>query len=459
MSRMHRVASVPVAGWWAAAISLAHVAGCATGGPVSVSPGEIPALEARIERNPSDADALHRYAAALFAADRCDEATQVAERARAADPADPVGVLVAGQCLEREERYEDALALYGAFLSDHGAAEGADAVRAREDLARRARATGLARAAVQQEQAVAPGAEVVSDAVGVLPLLIEGDPSYQPLSRGLAHILTTDLAIVGRFPLVERVQLVALLDELRLSETEMVDPETAARMGRMIRAGRLLQGLVVIPPDAETHMESNVVEQTGEVTAPQVVNGPFQELMRLEKDLVLGVVEDLGYVLTAAERQRILENGTRSLLAFLAFSRGIMAEDRGDYAAAAEFYAEALREDPGFDEARRRLRIVVAIAATLQSTPGDITALGPRIDRAIAERLGEEDAGPSAEGRPVEISALISSITDVASMQAERASRGADDDGSQEIEQLTGTNVLRPSLPIQTIIQIVLRIP
>ncbi len=53
-------------------------AGCFGRRPAEVSPAEIPALEERLAENPDNADAVLRYAAALFAAERCDTARVVA---------------------------------------------------------------------------------------------------------------------------------------------------------------------------------------------------------------------------------------------------------------------------------------------------------------------------------------------------------------------------------------------
>ena len=65
--------------------------------------------------------------------------------------------------------------------------------------------------------------------------------------------------------------------------------------------------------------------------------------MDLEKELVLGIVNQLGHQVTVAERQRILENGTQSLAAFLAYAAGLEAADAGDYEAAAVHFRQQVR--------------------------------------------------------------------------------------------------------------------
>src|SRR2546422_4206699 len=53
-----------------------------------------------------------------------------------------------------------------------------------------------------------------------LPLVIAGDSSFQPLSRGLAELLTTDLALIRTLRLLERLQIGAVRSEEHTSELQ-----------------------------------------------------------------------------------------------------------------------------------------------------------------------------------------------------------------------------------------------
>ena len=121
------------------------------GRPAEVSPNEIPELEAQLTDNPEDGDVLLRYAAALFSAGRCDTASVVAARGAQAKPRSALGPLVLGQCLEQANDFDQAVGVYGAFLTTFPEERGADAVRARQMLALRARATLRAQTALAQE--------------------------------------------------------------------------------------------------------------------------------------------------------------------------------------------------------------------------------------------------------------------------------------------------------------------
>src|SRR2546429_5931861 len=65
--------------------------------------------------------------------------------------------------------------------------------------------------------------------VAVLPLVIAGDSSVQPLSRGLAELITTDPAHIRSLRPLERLQIGTLLHQLKAGQSERTHPSTAAR--------------------------------------------------------------------------------------------------------------------------------------------------------------------------------------------------------------------------------------
>ncbi|MDH3291839.1 MAG: hypothetical protein OEO20_13925 [Gemmatimonadota bacterium] len=386
---------------------LTGVWSCAPGGAQRVSPEEIPDLEDQLATRPQDGAALLRYAAALYAADRCDTATVVARAGMVREPAQALGPLVLGHCLERAQEYDQALTVYASYLEAQPDRAGSSSVRARQSIARRDRALANARRALDREAELA---QTPSDpaTVAVLPIDIVGDSTYRPLSLGLAQILTTDLALLQRFTMVERLQIGVLVEEIRVADTGRIDPATAARVGHLVRAGRLVQGLVTIPPRGTTRMEANVVLGTGEVTAPARQAGKLRDLLKMEKQLVVDIARQLGYQLSQAELRLILENGTQNLAAFMAYSQGLDAEDRGDYRSAALYYARAVRADPNFRAAREGYEAAVAGQQAVDAPSAAITQLAtvptPAPDQLVVGTQG---------------SALTTTILDVAGTQAE----------------------------------------
>ena len=411
----------------AVAIAFA-VAACLPGGASEVSPQEIPELEAQIADKPNDGRLLLRYGAALFTAGRCDSATVVSRRGDDLRPGDALGPLVIGQCLEQSGDYDQAIATYMAFTGAHGDSRGAASVRAREMLARRERSTARARDALARELVLtAQPADI--NAIAVLPLTIAGDTTYAPLGRGLAQMLISDLSLLQQFTLVERLQVGALLQELQLAETGRIDPATAARVGRLARAGRMVQGVANIPSQGDVRLEATVVQGDGQVTGPAFATGRLRDLLRMEKELVVGISLRLGYQLSQAERQLILENGTDNLTAFLSYSRGLLAEDIGDYSTAALHFSNAVQADPGFDMARTQHEAAAAAPAVEGASANQVTT--------VSQTTVTDPLGP---GDPVS-SAVASVVVDIAATQAEQNTGGGQSGGQSS----TTTNTATPS--------------
>jgi len=340
----------------------------------AVSPAEIPALVQQARAQPGNAAVRFRLAAGLAAASRCDTALVVTQAAQLLAPEDVQGPLVKGYCQEADSRYDLAFQTYRDFADAHPQARGVAVLRAKQQLALRAGAVQSARAALTHE------AELSSQppqpaTLAVLPMTVSGDSTYQPLSRGLAELVTTDLALVRSLRLVERMQVGALLDELKLGQVGQVDPGTAARLGHMLRAERMVQGVATISKNAPVQLSASLVSSDGSVRAGSQVSGSFKALLDLEKRLVFDVAAGLGIQLTDAERQRILAQGPKNLTAFLAYSDGITALDRGDYQAASRAFSASVRADPSFGAAQQGLQTSQAAPAVAGAGAGDLTTV------------------------------------------------------------------------------------
>ena len=265
----------------------------------------------------------------------------------------------------------------------------------------RTQATATAKLALQRESTLTALAPEPST-VAVLPMTIAGDSSLQPLSRGLAELMVTDLAMVRSLRLLERIQVGALLDELKLGQSGRADPSTAARVGRLLRAERMVQGVASMTQNGPVRMSAAVVRGDGTVRTGAQVNGNFKQLLDLEKQLVFGLATELGIQLTEAERQRILRQGPRNLAAFLAYSKGLEALDRSDYRTAAMHFNAAVRADPSFQAAVQQQQAAAA-APAVQAGGGDVLTVA----QSVADLPPPSE--PAAEGALKQITVDVSS--------------------------------------------------
>lgn len=336
-----------------------------------------------------------------MAAGRCDTAVVVTNAAQALAPGEALGPMVIGGCQEKDGRYDLAYATYTDFARKYPQARGVAAVRALAQLALRTQATQTAKLALARESTLTARAPEPST-IAVLPVTIAGDSSLQPLSRGLAELLMSDLALVRSLRLLERVQVGALLDEMKLDQGGRADPSTAARVGRLLRAERMVQGVAAIVQNGPVRMSATVVRGDGNVSSGAQANGTFKQLLDLEKQLVFGLAGELGIQLTDAERQRIVRQGPKNLAAFLAYSQGLDALDRGDYRGASAAFGRASRDDPSFESARQQQQAADAVPA-VQASPGDVVT--------VVEDVAQITAPAPSE--PAAVGALQQSTHDV----------------------------------------------
>lgn len=405
--------------------ALVAVSACASSGSNAVSRAEIPTLEARVAERPSDGVATLRLAAALSAMGECERAIPVARRGVELRPQDALGVLVVGACLEQAGNLDEALAEYDAFTAGYGSSLGAPAVAARALLARRETAARSAREMMTDEARLSTAA-ADPDVLAVMPVEIVGDSAYAPLSLGLSAMLTSDLSLLRGLRLVERTHLSGLLRELGLATSGRVDPATAARAGRLLRAGTMVHGFTLIAPDEQLRLEASLMDSDRRIAGTETNVGPLRELLRLEKELVLGLIQRMGYPLSEAERRAIMENGTQSLAAFLAYSRGLLEEDLGNYTAAERHFRTAVRADPSFLAAREAHRANAGVSIVQGNgpagAPGQARAtvadpVMPTADESMTSALssGVQDVSPTLAEALTGVAAGAAASTSTAS--------------------------------------------
>jgi len=369
-----------------------------------------------------------------MAAGRCDSAVVVANAAEMLAPADALGPMVVGGCQEKDGRYDLAFATYTDFANRYPQTRGVAAVRARAQLALRTQATQTAKLALARESTLTSLAPEPAT-IAVLPMTIAGDSSLQPLSRGLAELMLSDLAMVRSLRLLERIQVGALLDELKLSESGRADASTAARVGRLLRAERMVQGVAAITQNGPVRMSATVVRGDGSVRSGAQANGTFKQLLDLEKQLVFGLTSELGIQLTEAERQRILRQGPKNLAAFLAYSKGLEALDRGDYRAAGAAFAQAVRADPSFQQAQQQQQAAEA-APVLQASPGDLVTVIQAVDQLTLP------VEPAAEGAlkqgTLDVSATIGDVTGQTGINSVLSNPTPESQGISSVVQASG---------------------
>jgi len=249
-------------------------------------------------------------------------------------------------------------------------------VQVRVELVQRKELTLAMRQALSTEYQLSQ-APPEARTLGIFPFMYAGrDAQLAPLGRALTSLLTTDLSQTPRLRVLERDQVQALLGEMRLSGSGLVDSSTAVRSGRLLRASRIVEGRIGGDTSA-LRIAATVVPVGSAVPAPAApvqVQDAIGRLFDMEKQLALGLYDAMGVQLTVAERERVEHRATRNLQALLEFGWGLDEEDAGRWPEAARHYRTALAFDPGFAEARQRARRAERMAQAASTSTNDLDA-------------------------------------------------------------------------------------
>lgn len=345
-------------------VTLAAVASCAT--PGRVSP-DSPVGQGR----------------AHLEAGRYEQARGAFEAALVASPGDANALLGLGAAYEGLGELARARETYRTLAAGNVSGRVRSVLEGRQRVLSRRELEVHAKLAVADEARLSETPPEPST-YAVFPFRYAGRrEDLRPLERGLAHVFVTDLSRIDALRLLERQQMQFIVTELGLVESGRVDPATGARSGRLLQAAQVVQGqLDDVPGTERLRLDVTVVRTvTSEVAATGSAADRLQSLFDMEKAVVFQLVERLAIVLTPAEREAIAERPTANLQAFLAFSRGLEAEDRGDFTQAAAEYREASRLDPSFQSAGERAQSTSEMAVA-QDLPipvvAELTAPAPQ---------------------------------------------------------------------------------
>ena len=369
-------------------------AACAGGGGLRVSditPEQIPEYEAQRDMRPQDAVALARLGVGYFKAGRWADARAALDSTVAHDPQNGLAAIYLGMTTEEQGDFPAARAAYEHYVEIGRSSDLRNVARQRLSLVGRRELEYQARQALAQEATLSqqpPDANTVA----VMPFSYTGvNEQIQPLTRGLAQLVITDLAKSRQVRVLERERMQTMLEEMRLSAEGRADPQSAVRSGRLLRAARVVQGSLAERGD-ELRVDAAVVDVgTAGVTASAGTQDQLNRLFDLEKELVLSIFTNLGIQLTDAEREAINQRPTQNIQAFLAYSQGLEAQDRGDFLQAQQFFNQATQLDPGFQAAAQSASQASDLGVSATQTTGDVEAA------VVQNEAQEAGAAPPAD--------------------------------------------------------------
>ncbi len=210
-----------------------------------------------------------------------------------------------------------------------------------------------AKEAVTQERALVKG-PFDENTLAIMPF---NDTGFtQHFGKAIHAMVISDLTNVPGLNIVERTRLQALLAEIELGGTGLVEEGTAVRAGRLLGAGVIATGTVFEDGQRTPRYQittSLAKTETGQQMGYQEAAGVRNDWFILQKEIVFEILKDLGVSPIPAAVKKI---HTKNWEAYVLFAKGLDFLDQGNFSDARHAFETALTLDVGFDLTREALQ-------------------------------------------------------------------------------------------------------
>jgi tetratricopeptide (TPR) repeat protein len=301
---------------------------------------------------------LVRQAVAAYERGDQTKAQQSLERAKTVFPENYAVPYYLGLIYLQQGRRSDAIAQWQQYIAMDPNSENAVKIRKNLTLLLRQEAQEFAKQAVAEQASLVKG-KVDDKTVAVTSFSYLGSQDLGPLGKGMAAMLISDLSKIPDLKVVDRIRLQALLEEMKLGGSGLVDPKTAPKVGKLLKARHVTSGsladldkqsLVIASVVVDAHRKAGIVSS-------QDAQGALKEFYDLEKNIACQIVQALGKNCETVPGGFYIIH-TKSLPALVLYSRGLDEFDKENYDEARSMFQKSLDEDPKFDLA------LVALLAT-----------------------------------------------------------------------------------------------
>tara|TARA_Y100001980_G_C14552836_1_gene337459 strand:+ start:2964 stop:4094 length:1131 start_codon:yes stop_codon:yes gene_type:complete len=182
-----------------------------------------------------------------------------------------------------------------------------------------------------------------------------GTKPLDPLKKGLADMLISDLSNLKMLRVVEREKLEEIIKELKLNSKDEFDASTRQKVGKLLGAETILFGSF-FELMGQFRIDARIIKtETGEIIKSEGVSGETEDFMKLEKQLVWKIARGLDVRFSEKEESIIMASESISYDATLLYASGIELYDNGRKSEALEKFREALALSPDFERAKQMI--------------------------------------------------------------------------------------------------------
>jgi TolB-like protein len=188
----------------------------------------------------------------------------------------------------------------------------------------------------------------------------QGKEDFDALERGIAGMMISELSQNPAARVVERQEIQRLLDEQNLSAQGRVDPQTAAKVGKLVGARYTVLG-TFIDFYGDFRVDVRLVNtETGEIVKTESERMQRDHMFDIIRNIAARLMKDAN--LPALQRQggasdqRMGRQVPTEALTY--YSRALLYSDHGQKDKAVEMFNRAIEIFPGYAEAKDGLQRV-----------------------------------------------------------------------------------------------------
>ncbi|MDP1676722.1 MAG: CsgG/HfaB family protein [Bacteroidota bacterium] len=202
-----------------------------------------------------------------------------------------------------------------------------------------------------------------------------------PLKKGLADMMITEMSKIKGIKVVERQRIQSIIEELNLSETDMVDKSTTQEMGKLLGAKVMLFGGFSNLFNDKLRIDVRLVRtETGETLKAEEETGELDEFLTMLQSLVKKIASDLDVKLSSEDEDRLEASKDGNFNGYVTYAKALNLEDQGkkmekmgkntearsSYENAKSMYQKAFDESDGYEPAKQKMDEMASLISKLK---------------------------------------------------------------------------------------------
>lgn len=202
-----------------------------------------------------------------------------------------------------------------------------------------------------------------------------------PLKKGLADMMITEMSKIKGIKVVERQRIQSIIEELNLSETDLVDKSSSQKMGKLLGAQVMLFGGFSNLFNDKLRIDVRIVRtETGETLKAEEETGELDEFLTMLQSLVKKIATDLEVKLTSDDQDRLEATRDGNFAGYITFAKALNFEDQGikfekqgkkteartSFENAKSMFQKAWDESEGYEPAKQKVDEMAVLISKLK---------------------------------------------------------------------------------------------